>query len=600
MPHNGAAQDAQISALRSLVERLRRRIDFVEQSRFWKLRALWFTLKARFGLRHDLEPPLPAHEYVESMDAAASYTRWLIGHEPRAADLRRLRQIAQTLERRPSICIIVDDASGTAANAIDAVKAQVYPWACLLCTSEVSQDKDAAVRFNAALEACRDEFVAFCDPDEFLAPDACFEVALAHCELPDADVIYGDRDMVAPNGQRTKPLFLPDWSPETFLSQMYTGRLMFYRREAVVSAGGFRLGFGTALHYDLALRVTERSKSIDHRSLMLYHEQEDGREATDQRDAAKAISSALERRGEQGRVEHPYAGVDSNIVRYSITKPGRVEVIVPTRDLPDFLERCLVSVFTRTTYRDFRVTIIDNGSVMPETSRLLAAWEEREPQRFRVVRVDEPFNFSRLVNVGARSTDGPYLLLLNNDTEVLADDWLGAMLEQAQREPIGAVGARLLYGDETVQHAGVVVGLGSLAGHVYRFTPADDPGPGGAVATVRNYSALTGACLMVRREVFEAVHGFDEALSVEFNDVDFCLRLLRAGYRNVYLPHVVLRHHESTSRGVPRRSAGRTRNTNDRTLFQKRWGTGDYRDPYYNPNLTVATEAGSFPRDSSW
>ncbi len=593
MPHNGSAQDAQISALRSLVERLRRRIDFVEQSRFWKLRALWFTLKARFGLRHDLEPPLPAHEYVESMDAAASYTRWLIGHEPRAADLRRLRRIAQTLERRPSICIIVDDASGTAANAIGAVKAQVYPWACLLCTSEVSRDKDAASRFNAALEACRDEFVAFCDPDEFLAPDACFEVALAHCELPDADVIYGDRDIVGSNGQRAKPLFAPDWSPETFLSQMYTGRLIFYRREAVVSAGGFRLGFGTALHYDLALRITERSKSIEHRSHMLYHEQEDGREATDQRDAARAISSALERRGEQGRVEHPYAGVDSNIVRYSITRPGRVEIILPTRDLPNFLDSCLTSIFTHTSYQHFRVNVVDNGSVELATAGVLSAWKAREPERFRVMRLDQPFNFSRLVNVASRSCDGPYLLLLNNDTEIITADWIEAMLEQAQRTPIGAVGARLLYEDGAVQHAGVVVGSAGLVGHIYRHAAPGDPGPGDAIVTVRNYSAVTAACLMVRRDLFEEVAGFDERLAIEFNDVDFCLRLLHLGYRNVYLPHVMLLHYESKSRGASGSSSKYARNVADQILFRERWQTSGYQDRYYNCNLTTTANYGA-------
>ena len=206
-----------------------------------------------------------------------------------------------------------------------------------------------------------DHFVAFCDPDELLAPDACFEVAVAHYEKPEAEVIYGDRDTISLNGHRSRPLFLPDWSPETFLSQMYTGRLVFYRRELVVSAGGFRSGFGTALHYDLALRATELSKCIEHRPRIFYHELAKGAAAIDQHDAARAITSALERRGEKGRIEHPYPGVDSNIVRYSIANPERVEIILPTRDLPDFLNRCLTSIFSRSTYRNFRVNVIDNG-----------------------------------------------------------------------------------------------------------------------------------------------------------------------------------------------------------------------------------------------
>ncbi len=593
MPHSGSAQDAQIAALRSLVEKLRRRIEFVEQSRFWKVREQWFVLKARFGIRHDPKPELPPREYVEAMDTADSYTRWLLAHEPRAADLQRLRQIAQTLERQPSICVIIDDASRAAANAIDAVRAQAYPWTRLLCTSETSQSNDAATRFNAALAACSDDFVAFCDPDVHLAPDACFEVALAHCESPDADVIYGDRDTVSPNGERTKPLFVPDWSPETFLSQMYTGRLLFYRREAVVAAGGFRLGFGGALHYDLALRITEGDTCIEHRSRVLYHEQEAAFEAIDQRDAALAISSALERRGEEGRIEHPYAEADSNIVRYSITKPGRVEIILPTRDLPDFLDRCLTSVFTRTTYPHFRVNVIDNGSIEPATAAILKAWKAREPERFRVMRLDQPFNFSRLVNAGAKWCDGPYLLLLNNDTEIIAGDWMEAMLEQAQRAEIGAVGAHLLYGDGTLQHAGVVVGLGTLAGHIYRGAAQDDPGPGDAIMTVRNYSAVTAACLMIRRDVFEEAEGFDERLAIEFNDVDFCLRLLRLGYRNVYLPHATLFHFESKSRGASGSSSKYASNSEDRILFRERWLTSSYQDPYYNCNLTATTDDGA-------
>ncbi|MHB8144813.1 MAG: glycosyltransferase, partial [Vulcanimicrobiaceae bacterium] len=337
------------------------------------------------------------------------------------------------------------------------MRAQVYPYIRLLRTSEAAPRKGAASRLNAALEVTHDEFVAFCDPDEILAPDAAFEAALALSEAPEADVVYGDRDRIGPDGRRTSPLFVPDWSPETFLSQMYTGRLLFYRRKAVTAVAGFRPGFGSALHYDLALRVTEHTERIVHRARILCHELHHGEEPVTTDGAVRAVAAALDRRGEPGRVEAAHGPRDISIVRYALTRPGRVEVILPTRDLPDFLERCLESVFARTTYRDFRVTIVDNGSVMPETARLLAAWGERESGRFRIVRVDEPFNFSRLVNVGTRSTDGPYLLLLNNDTEILADDWLGAMLEQAQREPIGAVGARLLYDDETVQHAGVVV-----------------------------------------------------------------------------------------------------------------------------------------------
>ncbi len=593
MPHGGSEQDVQIAALRRLVEQLRRRIGFVERSSFWMLRRRWFDLKARLGVRSDPLPPLPAPEFIETTGAQDPYARWLIENEPRASDLQRLRVISQALELRPSIGVIVDDAASDATDAVGAVAAQVYPWVRLLRTSEASQSRDAATRFNKALQNCRDDFVAFCDPDEVLALDACFEIALAHCASPDSAVIYGDRDTISPNGGRTTPLFLPDWSPETFLSQMYTGRLIFYLRKAVVSTGGFRAGFGTALHYDLALRVTEQTPNVVHRSRILYHEREGKCAAIDQGDAARALLSALERRGEQGRVEHPFAGADSNIVRYSIAKNNRVEIILPTRDLPDFLDRCLTSIFTRTTYEHFRVNVIDNGSAEPATAETLRVWKAREPERFRAMRVDEPFNFSRLVNAGARNCDGPYLLLLNNDTEVITPDWVDAMVEQAQRPPIGAVGARLLYHDGTIQHAGVVVGLGELAGHIYRHAAPDNRGPGDAIVTVRNYSAVTAACLMIRREVFEEAAGFDECLPVEFNDVDFCLRLLRLGYRNVYLPHATLFHYESKSRGKDEPPSKYARDATGRERFRERWQTSGYQDPYYNRHLTMVTDDGA-------
>ena len=591
MPH-GSPQEAQIAALKSQVEKLRRRINFVERSRFWKIRELWFALKGRFGVGGDPVPPLPAADFTETMDADDSYSRWLIAHEPRASDLRRLRQIAHAFAKPPSMCVVVDDASN-ATDAIRGVLEQAYPWVRLLRTGEVSQSDDAAVRFNAALEACSELFVAFCDPDEVLAPDACFDVAIAHYEVPEGEIIYGDRDTLASNGQRSRPLFLPDWSPETFLSQMYTGRLIFYRSELVVAVGGFRSGFGTALHYDLALRATERSTSIVHRPRMFFHEQAEGAVPIDQDDAARAIGSALERRGEEGRIEHPFPRVDSHIVRYFIARPERVEIILPTRDLPDFLNRCLTSIFNRSTYRDFRVNVIDNGSVEPATARVLSDWQTRDPQRFRVMKLDQPFNFSRLVNAGARSCDGPYLLLLNNDTEVITDDWIEAMLEQTQRPPIGVVGARLVYDDGALQHAGVVIGLGDLAGHIYRGAVRDEQGPGTEILTVRNYSAVTAACMMVRRDVFDEVGGFDERLAVEFNDTDFCLRVLQRGYRNVYVPHATLVHHESKSRGTNEPSSMSAQKSSGRALFRERWQTPGYRDPYYNPNLTTVTDDGA-------
>jgi GT2 family glycosyltransferase len=590
---NRASGEMQVAALQRLIASMRERLDFVEASRFWKLRALWFSLKARVGFRHDpAPPPIPPREYVEAMAASDPYTAWLLEHEPRPADLLRLEEIAKLLPSRPTIAIVVDDAAGDAAEAVRSVQGQVYPWVRLVKTAGAGPYDDAAARLNAALSACSEELIAFCGPWQRLAPDAAFEVALALNEVPDADLVYGDRDILDERGRRSSRSSLPEWSPETFLSQMYTGSLLFYRREAVAAAGGFRAGFGEGLHYDLALRVTERANAIVHRPRVLHYDLalsafRANFSAVDGR--ALAVASALERRGEPGRVE-AFPGVDLvYVVRYELRRPGLVDILIPTRDLADHLERCLSSVFTRSSYRDIRVTVIDNGSVQPTTARLLEAWKQRETSRFSVLRIEEPFNFSRLVNAAVRATGGPYLLLLNNDTEVLSVDWIEAMLEQAQRPSIGAVGARLFYGDGTLQHAGVVIPPNGLPYHVHRGANAQDSGPDNAVFSIRNYSALTAACLMVRREIYEQVGGFDEDFALEYNDVDFCLRVGAAGYRNVYLPHVTLTHYESLSRGTADTPAKRRRSFQERKLFRVRWS--EYRDANFNPNADSSSRS---------
>jgi GT2 family glycosyltransferase len=584
-----------VAALQRLLGAMRERVDFVEGSRFWKIRAAFFAFKARLGAVHDpAPPPVPPREYVEAMAASDPYARWLLEHDTRPAELSRLREIAQALPKRPSIAIVVDDACGGADDALARARAQIYPWARTVATSSLWAESHPAEsrgtvtsRFAAALESCDDEWLAFCREGELLAPDAAFEVALGALH-PRVDLIYGDRDAIDEHGARRAPVCCPDWSPEAFSSSMYTGRVVFLRRSALLAAGGIQPGYDDP-RYDMALRVSEGAAAIEHRPRMLYSERNGP--AVSHEDDAKAVRAALVRRGEAGDLRH-WRG-DAYVVRHTLQRPGRVEIILPTRDLADDLGRCLASVFERTTYADFVVTIVDNGSVEPQTATLLREWARREPARFRSLRIDEPFNFSRLVNAGARATDGPYILLLNNDTEILTGDWLEAMLEQAQRAPVGAVGARLLYGDGTVQHAGVVIGLGALAGHVYRYADPREPGPGGALYSIRNYSAVTAACLMVRREVFEAVGGFDEAFAIEFNDVDFCLRLGEAGYRNVYLPHVELTHYESKSRGIADSPAKRRRRLVERTLFTDRWNSDEHRDPYYNVNLTVIDESGA-------
>ncbi len=582
--------------MQALLARMRQRVDFVEGSSFWKARAAFFALKRRFGFTHDpAPPPIPPRAYAEAMDAPDRYTRWLMRHGPRPSDLERLREIARLLPNRPSIAILLDAGDGDVTDALAHASAQIYPNVTVLLTS--TQAADAATRFADAFARAEAEIVAFVSCDELLAPDAALEAALGFMVDGDVSAVYGDRDVVEADGRRTTPAFVSDFAPESFLGQMYTGHMLFYRTSAIVAAGGLRGGCGDA-RYDLALRISDGAGTIAHRARIFYSgraPKSDSDRQTAARADARAAAEALARRGEPGRIE-PVAGFPgAHHVRYVIARPGRVEIVVPTRDLPGHLGRCIASVFERSTYPDVHVTVVDNGSVQTETMDLLARWREREPERFAVLRIDEPFNFSHLINAGVASSDAPYVVLLNNDTEVRTRDWLEAMLEQAQRPAIGAVGARLLYPDGTVQHAGVVVGIGRLAGHVYRFANSGDPGPNGALAATRNYSAVTAACLMVRRDAFDAVNGFDETFPIELNDIDFCLRLRRAGYRNVCLPHAELVHDESKTRGVADTPAKRSARLAERTRFEERWSSATFRDPYYNEWLTRIDETGALP-----
>ena len=269
---------------------------------------------------------------------------------------------------------------------------------------------------------------------------------------------------------------------------------------------------------------------------------------------------------------------------------GKVSIIIPTRDLAEDVRRCVESIFARTTYPDYEIILLDNGSVKRDTARLLERFERTEPERFRVVRFDVPFNYSAINNHAAKHARGDYLLFLNNDTEVLVDDWITLMVEQAQRDAIGAVGAKLLYGDGSVQHAGVVIGIGGIAGHAFRHFRAAADGYYNFLRTANNYSAVTAACLMTRRDVFEKVGGFDEELAIAYNDVDLCLRIGKAGYRIIYLPYVELRHYESQSRGYDISDEQVNRDQRERLIMQRKWGISTYVDPYYNPNLTLERE----------
>ncbi|NJO79382.1 MAG: glycosyltransferase family 2 protein [Cyanobacteria bacterium RM1_2_2] len=462
-----------------------------------------------------------------------------------------------------------------------------------------SENGQIAAASNSALDQATGEFIALLDHDDVLAPEALYEVASLLNHHPDADMIYSDEDKLDSQGQRIHPFFKPDWCPDSFLSRMYTCHLGVYRRRIVNQIGGFRLGYEGSQDYDLVLRLTEQTERIFHIPKVLYHWRSHANSmaglfsAKPYADAAaqRALTEACQRRQEPiERIEtHPdRPGV--YVLRYTITEYKPVSIIIPTRNLGTVLDRCLHSLFTKTTYPNYEVILIDNGSNEIDTLSIIAQWEQKEPERLKCYSLDIPFNYSQINNLAVTEASGNYLLFLNNDVEIIAPDWIEAMVEQAQRPSIGAVGGLLFYPDDTVQHAGVVLGVGGVAGHSHRYFPSDDWGYVSQLISVNNYSAVTAACMMCRRSVFEQVGGFDETLAVAFNDVDLCLKMQQVGCRNVCLPHVQLYHHESRSRGLEDTPEKRHRFQQEQDILQQRWGEQLQQDPCYSPHLSLDRE----------
>lgn len=468
---------------------------------------------------------------------------------------------------------------------------------------------------NSALDLAEGEFFALLDHDDELTPDALLKVAEILNVHPQADMIYSDEDKIDENGSYIEPFFKPDWAPEMFDGQMYTCHLGVYRRKLVKKLGGFREGFEGAQDYDLVLRLAESTEEIFHIPQVLYHWRKSS-ESTSSTATAKAyafeaglraVQRVLDCRGEGGQATSIKEALGCHLVRYPIKGEPLISIVIPTRDLAPSLDSCLNSIVAKTNYQHFEIIIVDNGSQRQETFRLFSEYEGLLGQkRFRVIRLDIPFNFSELVNAGAQEAAGDLVLLLNNDVEVQGPPtWLEEMGGYAQRNEIGCVGAVLLYPDGTIQHAGVILGLISspecpgVAGHSHKYLPGDYLGYFTRLRIVSNYSAVTGACLMVRRELWEKVGGFAPKLSIAFNDVDFCLRLRAQGYRHVVLPHVRLTHHESKSRGHEDTSEKQARFQQEIGIMRRQWAHELDNDPYYNKNLTFEREdfsLGEVPR----
>jgi GT2 family glycosyltransferase len=385
---------------------------------------------------------------------------------------------------------------------------------------------------------------------------------------------------------------------------MYTCHLTVYRQSLVKSLGGFRVGFEGSQDHDLMLRCSENTQLIHHIPKVLYHWRTHAESTAsglgcNVKDycvdaGSKALKDTLKRRHIPATVDIVGKKQAAYWVKPSVIKEPTVDIIIPSFNGADILETCLASIFEKTTYPHFTITVIDNNSYESDFFALIAYWEEQEPTRFQVIRDERPFNFSSINNSAVEKTSGDYLLFLNNDTEVITPDWLEGMLGYSQLEDVGAVGVKLLYPDDTVQHAGVVMGIGGIAGHAMKNFPRQAHGYFSHLELVTNYTAVTAACLMIKREKFNAAGGFDEHLQIAFNDIDFCLKVRQQSLFNVYLPFVELYHHESKSRGYENTPEKQARFEKEVLFMRQRWGNLLDNDPFYSPWLSLSTEDISY------
>jgi len=508
-------------------------------------------------------------------------------------------------------------------TAIDSVREQIYPnWE--LCIADDFSDEPALRAFlevtsqenpkikvifreknghiseatNSAIGMASGTFLAFMDQDDLLSRDALYYLAKEIRENPRAKLIYSDEDKIDDEGKRITPFFKPDWNPDLLLSMNYICHLLCCERAVVDQVGGLRKGVEGSQDWDLILRITEQLEKheIAHVHRVLYHWRSHKLSTAQNIDSKDYIGSSseqvlldtMQRRGIRGKLEKlPGGHWRMNRSRDDLGVRGTI--IIPTRNSADLLKQCIGSILEKTTYRNYEILIIDNESDEQETLDYLAAISLENG--IRVLKMPGAFNYSRFNNLAAKEAEGEVIVLLNNDTEVISSDWLSELVAHAIRPEIGCVGGLLLFPNDTIQHAGVLLGLGGVAGHAYKHLDGKTPVHGYLNLIPRNYSAVTAACLAVRKSVFEEVGGLDEEnLKVAFNDVDFCIKVREAGYWNLYTPFCRLYHHESVSRGLDESPEKRARFESEVKFMKLKWSKKLEYDPAYNLNYSMDTE----------
>ena len=549
-------------------------------------------------------------------DGEQEYEDWLKDHEAFRKELKRQRNAIFSYMPLVSVVIVLSDTDvKSLSSVIDAYMDQTYSnWQlCLvdvnqgeetgdflrkkykkeirLSYKKITEDKGASENLNAALKLAMGDYILFSDQKTVPAPDALFWMIKAVTEKK-ADMIYTDEDEVSTDGKHHyDPKFKPDFNLFRLRENNYIGQFWAIRRDVLEQSGKFRPEYDGAQNFDMILRCCEQAKKIVHIPRVLCHcmENENG-ESHKQQKVWEAGRRALEdhyNRTQLPAVAEPADKAGWYRTHLAIQSEPMISIIIPSKDHINDLDLCVSSIEEKTTWKNYEIIIVENNSVEKETFVYYETLKSRYPN-VRILTWKKEFNYSAINNFAVREAQGEYLLFLNNDVEVITDSWLEEMLQFCQLKGVGMVGAKLYYPDDTIQHAGVVIGLGGVAAHVLCKLPGDAEGYMGRLRCVQEMSAVTAACMMVKTSVFKAVGGFDEELKVAFNDIDLCMKVRDKGEKILFTPYAELYHYESKSRGMEDTPEKQLRFSREVNCFRRKWERELLKgDPYYNPNLTL-------------
>lgn len=571
------------------------------------------------------------------------YKIWMEKNEPKAGELEFQRNFK--FEYKPKISIVVPMYNTDETffeELVESLEKQTYSnWElCLVDGSEeknenlkkyyegkenikykfLNSNKGISENTNEAIKLATGDFIGFLDHDDILSQDCLYEVVKTINKIKNADFIYSDEDKIDEQGERFEPYFKPDFSPETLECNNYITHFVVVKKDLLKKVGNLNSKFNGAQDFDFVLRATEKANKVCHISKVLYHWRVHKSSTANVADAKpyayeagiKVIEEHLKRTNKKGIVEFGQDVPGIYKIKFDIKGSPKVSILIPNKDNVNLLKNCIESILNLTTYTNYEINIIENNSIQDETFEYYSkisqnskikildynngkVYDKFEREKININQnndeeVDKKeFNYSSLINFGVQNSDGDFILQLNNDTKLLTKDWLELFIGYAQNKEIGAIGAILYYEDKSIQHAGIAIGLSGIAGNLLVNLPYGKHAYFGREAATRNVSAVTGACLFCRRELYEEVCFMDEInFKVAFNDVDFCLKILEKGYRNVYVPYIELIHYESKSRGYEYTKEQQERFNKECNNFKEKWKKViEKGDPYYSKNFSL-------------